>query len=183
MINTTRLSLLALILSFSLFSCEKPEDKPAELMVLGWNDLVPADWSVENIISEYNSNDISDDDPRALELMEKIQEFMKNAPVVEELDGKQVKLPGYVVPLELNATHIQEFLLVPYFGACIHSPPPPSNQTIYVVTPKDKSYAGKLYDTVWVTGKMKIEHTSKDLGDAGYRIDVSSITPYREPAR
>ena len=49
--------------------------------------------------------------------------------IVEEYNGKQVKLPGFVVPLEYSDKgRVKEFLLVPYFGACIHYPPPPPNQ-------------------------------------------------------
>ncbi len=56
-----------------------------------------------------------------------------DAPVVKELDGQQVKLPGYIVPLEVSEEgRTTEFLLVPYYGACIHVPPPPSNQIVHI---------------------------------------------------
>ena len=64
--------------------------------------------------------------PRANELMERIQDLWKQAPVVESLHGRRVKLPGFVVPLDWNndGSDLNEFLLVPYYGACIHVPPP-----------------------------------------------------------
>ena len=55
-----------------------------------------------------------------------------DAPVVKALDGQSVSLPGFVVPLEGDSELITEFLLVPYFGACIHVPPPPPNQPIWI---------------------------------------------------
>ncbi len=56
-----------------------------------------------------------------------------DAPVVKSLDGQQVKLPGYIVPLEVNEEgRTTEFLLVPYYGACIHVPPPPPNQIVHI---------------------------------------------------
>ncbi|AQZ93826.1 DUF3299 domain-containing protein [Halopseudomonas phragmitis] len=100
------------------------------------------------------------------------------APVVPELDGRQVRLPGYVVPLGITERgEVDEFLLVPYFGACIHVPPPPSNQIVYV-----KSSQGiplqDLYQPFWITGPMQVEHMESDLANAGYRIAGAQVEPY-----
>ena len=75
-------------------------------------------------------------------------------PVVAELDGKRVHIGGYVVPLDFDATTVKEFLLVPFVGACIHVPPPPANQIIYVKTEKGFEVAGQ-FDPVTVTGTIK----------------------------
>lgn len=73
-----------------------------------------------------------------------------NAPVVKALDGIEAKLPGYIVPLEISeAGLVTEFLLVPYYGACIHVPPPPSNQIVYVKTAKGVQM-DELYQPFWV---------------------------------
>jgi hypothetical protein len=146
---------------------------------LEWDALIPIDWQVDKLIEEYNAEDLSDDDPRARELLEKIKASWKEAPVVHDYDGKTVKLPGFVVPLEMDAKTIREFLLVPYYGACIHTPPPPANQTVYVVTDEDHAYQGELFDTVWVTGTITVEKLSSGLGDAGYRIDATKVEPYQ----
>lgn len=184
MTHSIRTMLIIMMCCLTLAACDLSggTDKAAENvapLVLTWDDLVPSDWTMDHLIEEYNTSDISDDDPRAEELMQRIVDFMNDAPVVEEFDGKRVRIPGFVVPLELTARHIQEFLLVPYFGACIHSPPPPANQTIYAVTPEDKAYQGRLYDTVWITGTMSIERTTNELGHSGYRIDVTEVAPYQ----
>jgi hypothetical protein len=73
--------------------------------------------------------------------------------VVTELDGKRVRIGGYVVPLDFEAATIKEFLLVPFVGACIHVPPPPPNQIIYVKTAKGFDVAGS-FDPVYVTGTL-----------------------------
>lgn len=143
-----------------------------------WDALIPADWRIDAMLEEYSADDLADDDPRAKELLEKMKQFWKEAPVVEELDGRTVKLPGFIVPLEMNATEIREFLLVPYYGACIHTPPPPANQTVHVVTDEKRAYQGDLFDIVWVTGTMKVERVSSELGDAGYRIAATLVEPY-----
>jgi hypothetical protein len=160
-----------------------PEELAADINLgpdLEWDDLIPADWRPDKLFEEYDVDDIDDDDPRADELFDKLQELWAKAPVVEALDGRSVRIPGFVVPLTTDATEIREFLLVPYFGACIHVPPPPPNQTIYVVTTEDGGYRGELFDTVWVEGTMHIERFSNDLGEAGYRIDADSVSAYEE---
>lgn len=154
---------------------------PGAVRELAWDDLIPADWQPEQLMEEYDTEDLQDDDPRAQELMEKLQALWAEAPVIDALDGQRVRLPGFVVPLETDATRISEFLLVPYFGACIHVPPPPANQTVLVTTPGDQPYSGALFDTVWVEGQMRVEPFSDDLGDAGYRIERARVSLYEEP--
>ncbi|MDW6002823.1 DUF3299 domain-containing protein [Vibrio mangrovi] len=94
-----------------------------------------------------------------------------------ELDGKFVKIPGFVIPLEGDDQTITEFLLVPYFGACIHVPPPPPNQIIYVKFPQGAPVQ-ELWDVIYVVGKLKAEPVSSDVADAGYKIEGSRIEPY-----
>jgi hypothetical protein len=99
--------------------------------------------------------------------------------VVAELNGKRVRIGGYVVPLDFEATSIKEFLLVPFVGACIHVPPPPANQIVYVKSGKGFEVAGQ-FEPVWVTGTMKTETAFTGLADAGYSIDAESVEPRPE---
>ena len=112
-----------------------------------------------------------------MELFNAYQEAARSAPVVSALDGQRIRLPGFVVPLDFEDTEISEFLLVPYFGACIHVPPPPSNQIVYV-----KTVAGyplkELFDPVWVTGELHTQAYLNDVGDAGYTMQATIIEPY-----
>ncbi len=81
-------------------------------------------------------------------------------------------------PLEVTAHGtVQEFLLVPYFGACIHVPPPPSNQIVHVRSRKGIQLEA-LYQPFWITGVMRVEHTESELANAGYRISDASTEPY-----
>jgi hypothetical protein len=107
--------------------------------------------------------------------------------VVKELNGKRVRLPGYILPLEMSESKVIEFLLVPYVGACIHVPPPPPNQIVFVKTDAKKGYASKqLYEPVWVTGIISVQSMVKDLflvdGSAGveigYNMQANQIEPY-----
>lgn len=149
-----------------------------EAETLDWNDLIPPEWRPERLLSGHDVDSLSDDDPLALELMDRLRALWAEAPVVGELDGRQVRLPGFVVPLELDASAITEFLLVPYFGACIHVPPPPANQIVLVTTRPSRPYAGGLFDTVWVVGRMRVARFSGELAEAGYRIEDALVSPY-----
>ena len=98
--------------------------------------------------------------------------------VVEELDGVLVKLPGFVVPLEISADgNVSEFLLVPYFGACIHYPPPPPNQLVYVKSDQPMDLES-TWEPIWVTGELKTEYVESGLGAAGYSMESQKIEAY-----
>ncbi|MEM7428250.1 MAG: DUF3299 domain-containing protein [Pseudomonadota bacterium] len=107
--------------------------------------------------------------------------------VVAELNGKPVKLAGYLLPLEFSETGQNEFLLVPYIGACIHAPVPPPNQIVFIEL--NQSFkVDDLFMAVWVTGTMKTQISSKALsfvdGTAdiplGYTISAGQVEPYTE---
>ena len=106
-----------------------------------------------------------------------------------ELDGKRIRLAGYLLPLNLSNKVIKEFLLVPYIGACTHVPPPPRNQIIYATTGKAITFvASEIFEPVWATGRLIMKPMSKELylGDGtgniniGYALAVDKIEPYKE---
>ncbi len=102
-----------------------------------------------------------------------------------ELDGKIVRIPGYALPLELTEGGVSEFLLVPYVGACIHTPPPPPNQMVFVELRKEYEVQS-LYDPVWITGQIRVEQASRSLTfvdgtnnvATGYALSGVSVEPY-----
>jgi len=106
--------------------------------------------------------------------------------VDQTLDGKLVRIPGYLLPLEFSGRKVSEFLLVPWVGACIHTPPPPPNQIVHVRTEQGYTTDGGLYTPVWVSGTMKTEQrtSSLELVDgasdipSSYLLEATSIKPY-----
>lgn len=98
---------------------------------------------------------------------------------LQKLNGKLVKIPGFVVPLEDYEEEGAEFLLVPYFGACVHTPPPPPNQMVYVRMQNDKKVKFGWWDPVWMEGTLKIEHFESPYGAAGFQLVGMKVTPYK----
>lgn len=150
-----------------------------------WDDLIPPDWmpekQLEALFDSLKIDALDDQDPRAMEAMAKIREAWDNAPVVERLDGQRIRIPGFVVPLDGGRKEIDSFLLVPYFGACIHVPPPPLNQLIHVMP--DTPIASNLnMMPVWVSGVLTVARFDSALGNAGYQLRGMRVVPYEPPA-
>lgn len=93
------------------------------------------------------------------------------------LDGAYVKMPGFIIPIDLGAEGVTSFVLVPYVGACIHTPPPPPNQLVFVTTetpwPSDQ-----LWDAVWVTGRMRAQVQSTEVAETGYALSADAMEIY-----
>jgi uncharacterized protein len=103
------------------------------------------------------------------------------------LNGQIVRLPGYLLPLEFSGKQVSEFLLVPWVGACIHTPPPPPNQIVHVRPEKPVAMSG-MFEAVLVTGQLTTGAIKKSLSlvdgsadiDVGYSMRASLVEPYKE---
>ena len=102
----------------------------------------------------------------------------EKAKELADLEGKLVKIPGFTVPLEDWASSATEFLLVPYVGACIHTPPPPPNQLVYIEMDEGKRAKMDGWNPVWVEGVLKIEMTESVYGHVGFTISGQRVYPY-----
>ncbi len=155
--------------------------RASEFAEIEWDDLLPPDWNPQALFDDINLDDMTDSDPRAIDLMRRLREEWDRAPVVERMNGRRIRIPGFVVPLEGDGKTIREFLLVPYFGACIHVPPPPANQLIHVMP--DKAIPAKWNMVpVWVSGLLTVARIESELGNAGYQLRAIKVEEYVEPA-
>lgn len=134
---------------------------------LDWEDLIPASARQE-VVSGLVDHGTLTYDPAA----------QKGAPLVPELNGKAIRLAGFVVPLEGDEQGVTEFLLVPYMGACVHVPPPPSNQIVYVRTQAPLAF-DLIYDALWVAGTIKAEPVQSELAEVGYQLDAHTFEVYQ----
>jgi uncharacterized protein len=173
--------------AMALASGARATEAPRELK---WAELMPPMQAVSPLKPKTffsGSTPASDDGPPPPPLPEGQWMSMKRRQpgadqpprVVTELNGKRVKLGGYVVPLDFESTTVKEFLLVPFVGACIHVPPPPPNQIVYVKS-KTGFEVGGTFDPVTVTGTMKTETAFTGIANAGYSIDADSVEPGAE---
>ena len=184
--NTLKLISLALTLVLIPLTQSSGAESPLELK---WAQLVPpkpaeaaAPSAPKTFFSNMPAKSDADDaapPPPGAEgkfMSMKRRQLGGNGPpaVVADLNGKLVSIGGYIVPLDFENTTIKEFLLVPYVGACIHVPPPPTNQIIYVKSEKGIEITGQ-FDPVTVKGTLKTETAFTGLADAGYSLTAESV--------
>jgi hypothetical protein len=101
-----------------------------------------------------------------------------NSNPVLAMNGAEGRLPGYIVPVSITADNkISEFFVVPYFGACIHVPPPPPNQIVYAKpeTPIDMT---EIWAAYWVYGKIEVKPTRNAVAQSFYVINVEKVEPW-----
>jgi hypothetical protein len=144
---------------------------------LTWEELVPKDWDPMALFRDKPTALIREGSAAERELMREMRDVWDKAPTRAELKGQRVRLPGYVVPLDMVGDKLQEFLLVPYFGACVHSPPPPANQIVHITLKKPQAL--RTMDVVWVTGMMDLERQDTGMGVSGYNIQADGVEPYK----
>lgn len=136
---------------------------------IDWDDLMPPGVPYAEIIGEGELD----------------READTWAPVFDEngtklnlvLDGKQVRLPGYIIPIDIGAEGVTSFVLVPYVGACIHVPPPPPNQLVFVRT-KIPWPSDTMWDAVWVSGRLMAQPQSTEVAETGYQMAAEKIELY-----
>ena len=158
---------------------------------IDWLDLMPADdlealynppsyitdieeGIFEDQASDFMQNDImiGDDD--------RYQQALSSTRIVSEMDGKAIRIPGFIVPMQFDdEQNITQFFLVPFFGACIHVPPPPPNQIIFVNYPKGLK-VDELYDPIWVSGILETSLVQSELATAAYSIQMQWFEVYSD---
>lgn len=159
---------------------EKTQEEP--VTEIFWDDLIPDDFvQPENPFYTMSQEDIDkllDGSEESNAELARLEQAFNYAPVVTDYDGKRVKIPAYITPLEFDGqTKMKEFLLVPYVGACIHTPPPPANQIVFAQSSKLIELQN-VYDPVWAIGTLKVETVQSALAETGYKLEVNEILPY-----
>ena len=151
----------AVLVGVALFAAQA-----SDVRTLSWDDLLPEGEVAPPQAVDHSRVRTVDDFP-----------VVVSVGVVDELDGVEARLPGFVVPLDVTEGKVSSLLLVPYFGACIHQPPPPANQIVHVTFSKPVAVES-MYDPVWVTGKMGLEHYAGGLAEASYSMAGRGVEKY-----
>ena len=148
-----------------------------------WDDLIDEQWAKSmqaEMMAIGRLGFLKDGTEAADRAMAKLRQKWDEAPVVTVFNGQKVRIPGYVVPLDASRDPKRAFLLVPYFGACIHTPPPPANQII-LVQPRADSRIKSVPEsmaTVWIEGTLEVGRTTTSQGVTGYLVQADAVRPY-----
>ncbi|MEO0362554.1 MAG: DUF3299 domain-containing protein [Pseudomonadota bacterium] len=144
----------------------------ADPLTLMWEDLVPENPDESAYFSAL----------RELGVMKQAENkspwaIQPPAAMVRDYDDRIVRIPGFIVPLGYDGYDVTEGLLVPYVGACIHVPPPPANQIVYVKLKAPTEQDG-LWDPIWATGRFETAAVETALADVGYFMTEATLEPY-----
>lgn len=161
-------------------SAKSAAGTPAAPRELTWDDLLPDSERLAPPAPSQRIQPLFDDESGPPALQE------GSAQVNNQLDGQTVRIPGFMVPIRFTALpghedggYVSEFLLVPYFGACIHMPPPPPNQIVHVKLAPPREMRS-MYEPVWVIGRLSTRSVTSDLAAAAYSIAGDKIEPYED---
>ena len=166
MVRVTRRHAMTLVSSAAILPGAAFAD---EVIDLEWEDLLPEGQTtipraLQSLI-QHDGPDLSRQQP-------------PSSGVRSDWNGRIVRLPGFIVPIDTVGTAVTAFILVPYVGACIHVPPPPANQLVFVTT-EDPYESEGLYAPVNVTGMFGVSAMSTHLAQIGYALSAEKIEPFR----
>ena len=156
-----------------------------------WTELIPADdleillnppdflLDIEDRAENDNMNTLNEISPNDI-ATKKYQQALESTRIVEGFNGRSIRIPGFIVPIEVDDNQkVTQFFIVPYFGACLHMPPPPPNQIIFVNYSTGIELAS-LYDAFWFEGVLTIDTTDSHLGKSAYSMRLNKVYPYEE---
>ena len=153
-----------------------PVDPTIVAETISWIDLIPdEDLDVLEAMRDGSA------DPSLMAQFtgqSPIAEQMGTFNAVESLNQSVIRMPGYILPLDYQTQgEAREFLLLPYHGACVHYPPPPPNQIVYLRSEEPIRF-NSLWEPIWVEGRIEIARVDTDLAAVAYSMTVRSIVPY-----
>lgn len=158
----------AMLVGLAAFALTAKEVAAKEYIDLEWTDLVPEG---QLAIPPFIQGLIQHDGPSLS------SEQPASKGVRTEWNGEIVRLPGFIVPIDYSGTGVTAFILVPFVGACVHVPPPPANQLVFVTTAKPFESTG-LFEPVNVIGMFGTASTSTQLADIAYALSADRIEPF-----
>lgn len=139
-----------------------------DVIDLNWSDLIPEGESTVPTMFQG----LIDHDQAPL-----ISQQASSSGIRRDWNGQVVRLPGYIVPIDYSGTGVTAFILVPFVGACVHVPPPPANQLVFVTTEKPYESNG-LFEAVNVTGMFGAAAMKTQIAEIGYALSADKIEPF-----
>ncbi|MBQ7739488.1 MAG: DUF3299 domain-containing protein [Desulfovibrionaceae bacterium] len=151
------LSFLILFLIISLCKLSLANESVRAIQEIQWEDLIIKNWGNEQqVLDEKN--------------LAKLSENIRSAKPNPVYNHKMIRIKGFVVPIDRDMEgNLHSLLLVPYFGACIHVPPPPENQIIYVELTEPKADI-RAMDNLKLDGTLLLENTDTGSAKTAYKM-------------
>ena len=146
----------------------------ADVADLTWDDLMPEPTQTASLGSGVVTHENLTDDTSPWQAMTDVSE------VRSDLNGKRVRIPGYMTPLTFEDAEVGEFLLVPYVGACVHVPPPPANQIVYVKVEGTVPVL-EMWEPFLAVGTLRTDPRSTELAEVAYTMELEHLELYEEP--
>ena len=143
-----------------------------DVVDLDWENLVPENAQVASASGVVEHEQLDD-------AASPWQADTDVTAVRADLDGKTVRIPGYMTPLSFEEAEVGEFLLVPYVGACVHVPPPAANQIVYVKVDGTVPVL-EMWEPFLAVGTLRTEPQSTELAEVGYTMQLSHLEVYEE---
>jgi len=165
----TRLDRRALMAAFGALTLAPQMAFAKDFVDLEWTDLVP---DGQTVIPPAIQSLLDHDGPPSL-----ASEQPPSQGVRTDWNGEIVRIPGFIVPIDYSGTGVTAFILVPFVGACVHVPPPPANQLVFVTTEKPYETAG-LFEAVNVIGMFGTAATNTQLAEIAYALSADHIEPF-----
>ncbi len=190
LLSVKRLVSLFAFISLLIFSLTV-EAQSSEYQEVEWTQLMPKD-DLEALMnppdylseipdgSQQDSVDAFDEQQFSSEKAQRFQQALTSTEVIREFENTAIRIPGFVVPLVTTEQQkVTEFFIVPYFGACLHMPPPPPNQIIFA-TVIEGIELKSLYEPLWFEGVLVIQTTKNATGASAYSLKVDNYAPYED---
>ncbi len=194
-LNPIMMIVLILALSFAARANEQPPAaktaSPLIFKMVEWTELMPKEdldalLNPPEYITEVEDGSFEDQISSQIQSTiaaasdDRYQQALVSTRIVPEMDGQAIRIPGFVVPLEFNDDKaVTQFFLVPYFGACIHVPPPPPNQIIFVNAPQGLTM-DNLYTPFWISGVIKTSLVENEVASSAYTLQMHAFEEYTE---
>lgn len=138
-----------------------------------WSVLIDPNFNQEKVVQFYKDKvkKVKEGSKEEILIYAELQDALKKAGNNKAVDGKKVKLDGYIVPVDTDGEKVNKFLFFQNQAACIHVPASPANQTIYVTTKKDEGVMMEdAYEQISVYGTLKLETAKVATGTASFVI-------------
>ena len=151
-----------------------------DYLEIEWTDLETPGQGMEDVVKKYDSQfeELGAHSEELAALIEKIEAEFNALPANPAMNGKKVKLAGFIAPLDVDDSSgmLKTFLLVPYFGACIHVPPPPPIMIVLVEPDGGESiHMDDSFYPVWVYGVISTDSVSTELAEASYKMQNARV--------